>query len=411
MLIASAGGKLYQMRPCDDTWTPIPLPEGMEICQSNQWSYVTYEMNPEGSAAPVDVLLMSNALDGMLCVRGDSMTASRVETPYKFGVIARHAERIWGGAIPSDPDRLVYSAPYDPFDWAQNTISPEDGAGDVMQPSWDGDSFTALTPFGSQLVALKRTRVWRVLGLGPGEYVFKEQYGGGTPCAATVAVDGARILMLGLHGVLCYDGETVTEYEQDCARRVFERMNRAALHKAFACMHRGVYYCALPLDGSESNNAVLRYDTLEKTWLLREDVAVEAFLPTETELLFTSASTPGRLWRWREDAWQAEVAAPMRWVSPWCDFGMKNVQKGGFCVYLTPECRMPTTLRVGVETEKKRKLKTLALAPAREGRQSAQRCLRFGGCGRRFRLVIESDGAIAWRLLGGVQIEAETDAD
>lgn len=411
VLVAAGGGRLYHMLPGGDAWQPIPLPDGMACCQSNSWSCVTYEMNPEGSAAPVDVLLMSNAVDGMLCICGDTMTAARVDTPYKFGVIARYAERIWGGAILGDPDRLAYSAPYDPFDWAQNDASPEDGAGDVLQPSWDGDSFTALTPFGSQLVALKRTRVWRVMGLSPGEYAFKEQYGGGTPCAGTVAVDGPRIWMLGREGVLCYNGESVEAYEPDRARCVLDRVNPAALTGAAACMHRGAYYCALPLDQSPVNNAVLRYDTLEKTWLLREDVSVEAFLPTEEALLFTSAETPGRLWRWHEDGWAQNTAVPMRWVGPWCDFGLQNVQKGGFTVYLTAECRAPTTLAIGVETEKRRKLKTLALAPPRAGRQPAQRRLRFGGCGRRFRLVVESTAPVPWRLIGGVQIAAETDAD
>lgn len=411
VLVAASGGRLYWMLPEDEAWQPIAPPKGVAAYQSNAWSYVTYEMNPEGSDAPVDVLLLSNAYDGMICVRGDTMTADAVPTPKKFGVIARHAERVWGGAILGDPDLLMYSAPYDPFDWTQNDEFPEDGAGDVMQPSWDGDSFTALTPFGSQLIALKRTRIWRILGTNPGEYTFKEQYGGGTPYAATVAVDGARILMLGRDGVLCYDGESAMNFEQDFAQKVFRRMNPAALEGAFGCMYRGAYYLALPLDESAVNNAVLRYDTLERTWLLRGDVSVEAFLPTETELYFTSASTPGRLWRWREDAWEAGQAAGMRWVGPWCDLGMKNVKKGGFTVYLTVECRAQTTLTLTMETERKAKVKTLRFSPPPKGRASAQRRVRFGGGGRRFRLTIASSDGVPWRLIGGVQIEADIDID
>lgn len=411
VLIAACGGQLYWMLETDESWQRIQPPEGVSAYQSNHWSYVAYEMNPEGSDAPVDVLLLSNAYDGMICVRGDTMTAAAVPTPKKFGVIARHAERIWGGAILGDPDLLVYSAPYDPFNWSQNDAFPEDGAGDVMQPSWDGDSFTALTPFGSQLIALKRTRIWRILGTNPGEYAFKEQYGGGTPYADTVAVDGARILMLGREGVVCYDGESASDYERDFAKEVFSRMNPSALDGAFGCMHRGAYYLALPLDASAVNNAVLRYDTLEKTWLLREDVSVEAFLPTETALYFTSATTPGRLWQWREDAWEEGAAAPMRWVGPWCDLGMKNIRKGGFTLYLTLECRSEAALTLTMETERKAKTKTLRFQPPGEGRQPAQRRVRFGGSGRRFRLRIEAEDGVPWRLLGGVQIEAEIDID
>lgn len=412
VLVAAAGGQLYWMLPGGESWEKMALPpdwEG-EGYQSNVWSYVTYEINPEGADAPVDVLLMSNARDGMICVRGDSMAASVVKTPKRFGVIARHAERIWGGAIEDDPDMLAYSAPFDPFNWEQNDESPEDGAGDLKQPSWDGDSFTALTPFGSQLVALKRTRVWRILGTNPGEYVFKEQYGGGTAYAATVAVDGARILMLGRDGLMAYDGESVTAYAQEYARDVFRRMNAAALKEAFACMYRGTYYCALPLDGAERNNAVILYNTREQTWLLRRDIEVEAFLPTEDALYFTSASTPGRVWRWREE----EPDAPcerMRWVTPWVDLGSKSLSKGWFTVYMAVACAEPVEVDVSLETEKKIKTRRVRFEPVRAGRQPRQRKLRFGGCGRQFRLVLEGREGAPWRLVGGLQVETEAEGD
>lgn len=413
VLIAASGGQLYWMPPEGTEWTRMALPPDWEGdgYQSNVWSYVAYEMNPEGSDAPVDVLLLSNAKDGMICVRGDCMTASVVNTPKKFGVIARHAERIWGGAIENDPDMLVYSAPFDPFDWTQNDEIPEDGAGDLKQPSWDGDSFTALTAFGDQLLALKRTRIWRILGTNPGEYVFSEQYGGGAPYARTIAVDGARILMLGARGIVQYNGESVEPYQQAYAKGIFERMNQSALRGAAACVWRDVYYCALPLDKSESNNAVLMFNTREGTWLLREDVSVETFLPTETDLYFTSATTPGKIWRWREDCGVDGEAQPMRWVSPWFDLSYKNMTKGGFTVYLTIECERAVTLNVSIQTEKKTKVKTVTFMPPASGRMAKQRRLTFGGNGRRFRFMLESEGTEPWRLTGGIQIEAETDSD
>lgn len=216
VLIAAAGGQLYWCLPDGTKWNPMALPATFleNKYKSSRWSCVTYEINPEDSVAPVDVLLMSNAEDGMICVRGDDLTVAQVETPKKFGVIERYAERIWGADIPDDPDMLVYSAPYDPFNWEANVEIPEDGAGDILQPSWDGDSFTMLKTFGSQLMAFKRTRVWRVLGTDPGEYTFKEQFGGGTQYERTVAVDVARILMLGREGLLQYDGESVYPYYQ-----------------------------------------------------------------------------------------------------------------------------------------------------------------------------------------------------
>ena len=410
VLIAACDGHLYWTLPGGDTWNQIALPSDWigNRYQLNTWSYVSYEINPEGSTAPVDVLLLSNAKDGMIMVRGDNLTASIVPTPKKFGVITRYAERIWGGAIENDPDMLVYSAPYDPFDWKQNDDIPEDGAGDIMQPSWDGDSFMALMPFGSQLMAFKRTKVWRILGTNPGEYTFKEQYGGGTAYANTVAVDVSRILMLGRDGLMQYNGESVSPYYQDYCTVIWGRMNHAVLDKAFACMYKDCYYCAIPLDESQENNAVLIYNTVERTWLLREGVRVEAFLPTEDALFYTSTTTPGQLWRWQDDG---DTACPMRWVSGWQDFGYKNMAKGGWTVYLTVECAAEVTLNISIQTEKKLKTKQIVFDALTDDRMAKQRRMVFGGSGRRFRVIIESNGTAPWKLIGGMQVEAETDVD
>lgn len=418
LLIAASGGQLYWSWPDGEEWHQIPLPDDWEGdgYQSDVWSFVTYEIN-EGTSVltaddPIDVILLSNAKDGMICVRGDNMTAIRVETPKKFGVITRYAERIWGGAIPDDPDMLVYSAPYDPFNWEQNNEIPEDGAGDVQQPSWDGDGFEALAPFGSQLVAFKRTRVWRVLGTDPGEYVFKEQYGGGTAFPQTVTVDKTMIYMLGKQGLNAYNGETVSPYYQDYCRRIWERMNQSALEQASAALYDGKYYLALPLDDSPVNNAVLVFNQQEGTFLLREGIKVESFLATENDLYFTSSETPGRVWLWKEDSWlDGGECEDMKWVSPWLDFGYKDKMKGSFAVYLTAEVEAERTLQLSIQTEKKIKTKSVTLTPPVLGKGCKQKRVNFGGTGRRFRLIIESIGGTPWRLPGGLQMVVETDDD
>ena len=46
----------------------IPMPANMEQFQSSLWSWVTYEINPQGATDTVDVLLVSNAQDGMYMI-------------------------------------------------------------------------------------------------------------------------------------------------------------------------------------------------------------------------------------------------------------------------------------------------------------------------------------------------------
>ena len=79
VLIAAAGGQLYWRLPAGEKWQRIPLPAEWtaEEYQCSRFSCVSYEINPEGSSAPVDVLIMSNAKDGML---SDAFTPMGKET-------------------------------------------------------------------------------------------------------------------------------------------------------------------------------------------------------------------------------------------------------------------------------------------------------------------------------------------
>lgn len=424
ILVAASGGKLYSMLPTASSWTQLAFPTGVSAYTSNVWSWVAYEINPDGAESPVDVLLLSNADDGMVMVRGDDLTVTAVETPKKFGVIERYAERIWGGAIPDDPDMLVYSAPYDPTNWEANPDIPEDGAGDVQQPSWDGDSFTALRTFGSQLIAFKRMRVWRILGTDPGEYAFKEQYGGGATYENTIAVDNERILMLGRDGVKVYDGLSVSPFQQEACQHVWAGMNLPYLDKASAVLWKDKYYIAIPTGTSQINNAVMIYNTTDGTWMYRDDVSVESWLGTEDTLYFTSSTTPGRIWTWNEDSWATGTATTgtTKWVTPWNDLSAKSIVKGGFEVYLLCEVKTTAvTLNISLQTEKKTKTKTYTVNPLTSTEQSAgkshkQKRIHFGGSGRRFRLIIETNkvapySAAPWRLISGLLIVSETDPD
>ena len=208
ILVAISDGKVYtKLMDGDDEWV-----ECYEGLKENNCDWVTYEYNPPGgenTAGPVDVLLFTNAKDGMFCLYGDTMDVIPVVTPKKFGVLARYNERIWGSGIEGDPDTLMYSAAYNPFDWSANAEIPEDGAGEIMQPTWDGDSFVALRQFGSDMLAVKRNSVWRIYGTNPGEFVMQRQYGGGTIEENTLIVHDDLAYMLGEHGLMRYDGTGV----------------------------------------------------------------------------------------------------------------------------------------------------------------------------------------------------------
>jgi hypothetical protein len=450
-MIAASGGKLYYHQEGSAVgWLEIPMPDEVTSYQSNVWSWCTYEINIDGVDHPIDVMLLSNKEDGMIMVIppdkprtwGDlaemtwealsEMTWEEAMSPVwateevdtkgkKFGIIERFAERIWGGAIPGDPDMLVYSAPYDPTDWEANTEIPEDGAGSVQQPSWDGDSFTALRAFGNQLIAFKEHRVWRVYGTDPGQFVFSEQFGGGAPFFNTITTDVERIFMTDVNGLSVYDGMSVTPYARELIEKLWRRVNRAAMDQMCAALFKDRYYLALPMDGSPVNNGLIILDKKEQTILYYDDLSIESMLGTPETIYATSSSLPGHVLELKYDSWLQGRAGggATKWVSPWMDFGYKRINKGGFDMYIVPEVQSePVTLTISIQTEKKTKTKNYTIQPLTDAQREAHKehkgkRLHFGGSGRRFRVMIETpEGVTApWRLIGGIQMVVETDPD
>ena len=425
-LVVASGGKLFYKQEGATTWSQLPYPTGTSSWQSNVWSFVNYEINPVGSTSSVDVLLMSNEKDGMIMVvppytatvSNPNWKIEKINTQgKKFGVIERYAERIWGGAIPEDPDMLMYSRPYDPTDWtaAGSAEQPEDGAGDILQPSWDGDSFMALRSFGSQLIAFKKHRVWRILGTDPGEYTFKEQFGGGTPFANTIAIDTERILMVERDGLSVYDGLSVNPFQRPMIEKIWKTVNPSAMDQMCAVLFKNRYYLAVPINGSSVNNALIVYNAEEGSFLEYTDIYVESLMATEDKLYATSSTIPGKIMVINYDSWGTGVSTekPTKWKTAWIDFSRKSIAKGGYEVYFTPEVKGgPVTFRFSIETEKKKKTKTVTVQSTTF--KVKQKKIRFGGTSRRFRLCIETlnitKGSV-WRMTGGIQMVVEIDPD
>ena len=444
LLVAAAGGRIYTRGEDDTEWIQADMPEGLTIFASNEWSWVDYEINTDNGDTH-DVILFTNAYDGLFMLDGTERTITPVETPYLFGIIERRSERIWGAACKrydeehgqwvDEPDLLVYSAPYNPKDWAMREPDatedpddprynprvvpgqPEDGAGEIREPSWDGDKFVALRAFGDQLIAFKRTRVWRVLGTNPGEYEFKEQYGGGAYAPQTVAVDANRIYMLGRDGVYSFDGNSVEPFGAEYAHRVWKKLNLQFSDEACACVWREKYYIAIPTDGP-SNDLVVTYDLRDGTWLVRDDLRIESWLPGEDALYFTTADDPFTAYTYQEDAWESgsAIAGDQYWESPWNDLGYPHKTKGPFKFYFTPEVQGPADFVITIATEKKGRSKEVRAYPLlgyeqRMNYEAKTIRVPFAVHGRRFRLKIQAKGGAVWRIRGGVLLNCDQETD
>jgi hypothetical protein len=205
---------------------------------------------------------------------------------------------------------------------------------------------------------------------------------------------------------MVYDGTAVQPFRQPYIKDLMKRVNWAKVEGAVAGMRGAVYCLALPMDGSEVNNAILEYDTSEGTFNLRVGVYASSFLEYENALYYTDSRpaevSGGKVGRVMKLDGSGE-SLPMRYVTAYQDLGYKSITKSGFEVYLLADTDM--AVEVGIRTEKKIKSRTVNLIGGKAKRA------RLNVAGRSFRLELGVAETRPWCLSSGIQINMELDHD
>lgn len=415
IFVAAAAGAIYTYTMGTEGW--VKQAEGFA---SDVWSSVTYEAVENGRT--VDILILSNAADGMIAVYGSDLRVERkaltIGTDYaqvKFAVLGRHAERIWGTGDSANPDSIFYSRPYDPFNWTSDADAPELGGGMIQQPTWDGEAFIAIRPFGGYLLAIKPSTVFEIRGTDPSSFTITEAYGTDGPISErTIEVDRMRMLYLSQSGLGCYDGSSLALLSRDA---LFETMRMRATEitdKATACICDHVYYLALGVHEHEGdvlveNNAVIELDTERGTFMLRKGMRAKDFFALGGKVYYTQAEAPYDVLRYGDPAAQGILGAPMEclWETAWQDMG-KGYVKRDFVLRFTADAdEDDVPVEVTVITERGERSRVCLLAKERRDYR-----VRIRNAGLRVKLRIRSNGrAAGWRIYGGVQMDYGIDRE
>lgn len=415
VFVAGAGGAIYTYTMGTEGW--IRRAEGFA---GDRWSCVTYEMNTQEKT--VDILIMSNAQDGMIVIYGDDLRVERKKLeigedrgPVRFAQLNRYAERIWGTGAPGYPDDIFYSRAYDPFDWTSEPDTPEMGGGVIKQPTWDGDAFMGFAPFGAFLLAIKGRTIFEIRGSDPSNFMVTQTYGSDGPVQArTLCTDRLQMLFLTQRGLGLYDGAKMEILSRDALyetmRMRMEGMERAAT----ACMCGHVYYLALCVkehDGDvlTQNNTVIEYDTQRGTFMIRKGIRVRDFFVTDGQVYFTQADMPYEVLRYSDEKSGSYLGEPMKclWETPWLDLG-KELTKRDFVLRFTADAdENGVPLQLAIITDRKEKTKTVLLSRMRRDYR-----VKIQASGARVRLRIESgERAAGWRIYGGIQAQYGMDEE
>lgn len=410
--VAAAGGALYTYTAGSGGW--VKRGEGY---QSNRWSEVTYEAVDHGET--VDVLILSNAQDGMVAVYGNDLRVEKKALAIgegfkdvRFAVLGRYGERIWGTGAPGYPDSVFYSRPYAPFDWTDIPETPQLGGGVINQPTWDGDEFIALEPFGGYLLAIRRRTIFEIRGTDPGSYTISAAYGTDGPVSArTICTDMLRMYYLSEGGIGVYNTESAQLLSRDALYETMRDRAENAQELATACMAGHTYTLALRTRGyeGEGNDVLVEYDTERGVFMLRTGLQVRDLFALGEDVYFTQAQAPHEILRLNDPDAGGYLDKPMDsvWETAWLDLG-KRYRKRDFVLCFTAEADaedVPVTLTLA--TERREKTRTAILHRDRRDYR-----VKIQLSGRRVKLRLRANARTAgWRIMGGVQVDYTLDEE
>lgn len=401
--------------------------------QENSIDSLIYEDVSQGNSnKQADVLIVSSQSNGLEFFEISDVGLNQYKTDAtikdlpNFGALAQYNERIFGAGSKEYPDRIHYSAAFNPMDWGLNNEIPEDGGGFIDFPTWDGDSFIALVPFGADLLAFKRNSLCVLSGTYPGEYTIYKTFGTEGPIAKnTICVYRNMVFFLTTSGIGVYDGSSIRTISRDALYWVTINLHQANAEVASAVIKDGVYMCSVCID-SNIPDAIIEYDIERDTYMLRTGLSVTAWcrnaygdytsFSIENELYIATSGNPYSIYEYGNALTYNGEPIHAVWESPFTDAGHKDAIKSAFRVYTLPEDNeegrdedySARSVKFTITTERKSKDKLLKAQPSWLSKQKML-SKSISNKGRQFKWKIESD--IPFMIQTGIQVQAELDSD
>ena len=404
-IIMGAGGCLYKLQ--DGAW--VQVGSGYK---SDKWDAINYRKNTE------EWHIITNGADAVQYSAKDSASYLPLEgAPAIAKYIALSDERLWIGGIPNEQEAVYWSWDNDPNNWAVDLENPEQGGGFIHIRSHDGTKILALKALLNDVVIFKDRSLHRITGSYPGEYELVEVYGNTGPISEnTIVSTGSNVYFLCAEGLCAYNGMTVQTLALSAGDNrlagIAQRLNRESAQAACSVISKGIMYVAVPLDGSEVNNAIIVYDMTNGIYTLIEDYRVDSWLVHHAEnseiLLFTRAGRVMVMDGETNDGRPIDA----HWLSPWIDADTKSARKTSGRVYMAIEAEsiregeLPQ-IRLTMESEKKRREKIVTLK--KEGVNVIRPRVKLRG--RMLRMGIETVNGSRIAIQQGVQIKIESDED
>ena len=352
-------------------------------------SFINYQQDGE------DVVIMTNGQDTPFKYDGTTVT-NMADVPC-FSNITLHYERMWGAGDGENPDRVYYSAAFDPDDF-----STSGEAGFIDIPTFDGGSVIAITAVFNDIVVFKEQNVYRIYGTYPGVYEVTKVHGVKGPIAKNSIVStGDVVFFLASDGICYYDGVCVKLFKKEKIQDVLGRINKSYAAGACACFHdeKTIRRRTAGYRHGEQRG-VIEYDTIRDAFMLRTGFCVESFLKMGEKLLFCNSN--GYVYGYGEGEDYDGGNINAYWETPFTDLGQKNAKKYLKTFYAFGKGE---SIKVSAEAGGNVKEKSISLSGETTGIKE-----RLTGKGRRFRLMFQNVDGSDFEIVAPEML-VETDED
>ena len=318
-LLAAAGGRVLYWDPSGGVggnWTAIGSGFSTDI-----FDFLNYQNEN------MEMVIIGNGLEATQKWTGPAPGGTSLDalggTPPKMKSLALHYERLWCIGDSSNPNRATYSGKMNPENWDE---SDEDKAGHVDVLTWDGGVLLGLSNIFDDVVLYKTHNMFRVIGTYPGEYELRQVFSTRSAIAErSIVSEGTLAFHLCHDGIYVYDGTQAQLLGGERIKEYFKSLNQAALPGACAEIYNDKLYMAVPEGASPVNNAVIEYDILNDSFMIRRGMEITQFLEYDDKLLFSASN--GYVYVFDEGASQDGRDIEAVYETPWEDLGRRDLVK------------------------------------------------------------------------------------
>ena len=262
--------------------------------------------------------------------------------------------------------------------------------------SYDGSKIIAMKVIFNSVVIFKNKSAYKIYGSSPSNYQLVDLFCcNGAIADKSICVGNNGAYFLNNDGIYYYDGTNTTLVSRKI-KNIISRMNKNYANKSVAIYYDNKYYIAIPVDGSETNNMLIEYNTINQSFMTYDIGNISSFLEFDNELLYSSGNTLRSLFKGTE-------TLPLLWTTPMFDFGAKNYRKMSNYIYL--RCKGQGKLKLRLKTERKEKELILDLPE-----QETLIRKKLKNKGRMFQLMIENVDGSSFELVAP-ELICELDID